>query len=199
VWHSRPRLWGFAFDFVAQPPSALNFVNMKPRKYKYRRNLPHIQKDGRAIFVTFNTISGQILPPIARDLAMQHCLHDNASKMRLHAAVVMPDHVHIIFTPLRSENTEPFTLEEIVGSIKGASSHTINKALRRKGHLWQDESFDHVARCEESLEQKIQYIRDNPVKAGLVARPEDYKWLWVEQMPEVGEIRVKQQPPAEQE
>src|SRR5215467_4391768 len=112
---------------------------MKPRKYIYRRNLPHIEKDDRPHFITFDTYGRWILPPIARDLALQHCLHDNGSKMNLHVAVIMPDHVHIIFTPLRDKTNESYTFEEIVGSIKGASCHSINKALNRSGHVWQDE------------------------------------------------------------
>ena len=100
--------------------------------------------------------------------------------MILHVAVVMPDHVHMIFTPLPVEAGEPFTFEEIVGGIKGASSHSINNALNRSGHVWQDESFDHVIRHQESLEAKIQYVRQNPVRRGLVKKPEDYKWLWQE-------------------
>jgi REP element-mobilizing transposase RayT len=56
---------------------------------------------------------------------------------------------------------------------EGASAHCINKALKRKGHVWQDESFDHVARCEDSLQQRIEYVGENPVKAGLVPRPEE--------------------------
>jgi REP element-mobilizing transposase RayT len=103
--------------------------------------------------------------------------------MQLHIAVVMPDHVHLIFTPLLNDSGELFTFEEIVGAIKGASAHSINRALKRKGHVWQDESFDHVTRCEESLEEKIQYVWDNPVRAGLVSRSEDYKWLWRESKP----------------
>lgn len=128
----------------------------------------------------FDTHNRWQLPPVGRDLALQHCLHDNGSKMRLHAAVVMPDHVHLVFTPLRSKAAEVYTFEEILGSIKGASAHTINKALKRKGTVWQDESFDHVIRCQESLEEKIEYVRQNPVRRGLVRRPEDYKWLWLE-------------------
>jgi len=45
----------------------------------------------------------------------------------------------------------------------------------------QDESFDHVSRRAENLEQKIDYVRQNPVRKGLVERPEDYKWLWEEE------------------
>jgi len=56
----------------------------------------------------------------------------------------------------------------------------VNKALKRSGTVWQDESFDHVVRHEEGLEKKIQYVRENPVRKGLVAKAEDYKWLWEE-------------------
>ncbi len=153
---------------------------MQKRKYSYRRNLPHIEKQGRAHFITFDAHLRRTLPPLARDLVLKHCLHDNGSKMRLHVAVVMPDHVHLILTPLRDDKTGLFTFEQIVGGIKGASVHTINKALHRSGQVWQDESFDHVIRSGESLEQKIQYVCENPVRAGLVTRPEDYKWLWRE-------------------
>ncbi len=154
---------------------------MKPRKYSYRRNLPHLEKHARAHFVTFDTYLRWTLPPAARDLVMRHCLHDNGRKMRLLIAVVMPDHVHLIFIPLDTDSHEPYTFDEIVGAIKGASAHSVNKALKRPGTVWQDESFDHVIRHAESLEKKINYVRENPVRKGLVSRPEDYKWLWEEE------------------
>jgi len=153
---------------------------LKSRKFIYRRNLPHIEKDERAHFITFDTYRRWQLPPVARDIVLRHCLHDNRSKMKLHVVVIMPDHVHLIFTPLRSEIGETYTFEEILGGIKGASAHSVNKALKRSGRVWQDESFDHVTRCLESLEQKIEYVCQNPVRRGLVRSPADYKWLWRE-------------------
>ena len=153
---------------------------MKKRKYLYRRNLPHIEKDDRPHFITFDTYQRWILPPIARDIALHHCLHDNGSKMTVHVVVIMPDHVHIIFTPLRNAAKESYTFEEIVGGIKGASVHSINKALNRRGTVWQDESFDHVIRHQESFEEKVRYVCENPVRKKLVTRAEDYKWLWKE-------------------
>ena len=62
----------------------------------------------------------------------------------------MPDHVHMIFTPLNDEKGIPFGLAEILSGIKGASAHSINKALNRRGKVWQDESFDHLLRSDES-------------------------------------------------
>lgn len=152
--------------------------SLKERKYNYRRDLPHIEKSARAHFITFDTYLRWELPPAARDLVLKHCLHDNGTRMQLYIAVVMPDHVHLIFMPLENEKHETFSFEETVGAIKGASAHSVNKTLQRSGLVWQDESFDHVVRLADSLEGKIQYVRENPVRKGLVARPEDYKWLW---------------------
>lgn len=152
----------------------------KPRRYNYRRNLPHIEKDNRAVFITFCTYQDWILPARARDLVLEHCLREDGQRIELHAVVVMPNHVHILFTPLRDTNTELFSFAEIMSGIKGASAHSINKALRRKGHVWQDESFDHVLRCEEAIAQKVDYICNNPVRRGLASSPDKYRWLWRE-------------------
>ena len=63
-------------------------------------------------------------------------------------------------------------------AVKGASAHKINRALKRKGRVWQTESFDHVLRSSESLDAKIAYILNNPVRDGLVNLPADYPWIW---------------------
>jgi hypothetical protein len=47
-----------------------------------------------------------------------------------------------------------YGLSQLLGGIKGASAHRVNRALGRKGHVWQDESFDHVVRCDETFEKK---------------------------------------------
>jgi hypothetical protein len=47
------------------------------------------------------------------------------------------------------------------------------------GDFWIAESFDHVIRYEAELEEKFAYVRQNPIKKGLVSRPQDYKWLIV--------------------
>jgi REP element-mobilizing transposase RayT len=93
--------------------------------------------------------------------------------------VVMPDHVHMIFTPwIDYKVLEVCSLAEVMNAVKGASAHKINKALNRKGRVWQPESFDHVLRSSESLDAKIVYLLENPVRAGLVQRREDYPWIW---------------------
>ena len=145
----------------------------------YRRQLPHLQRDDKPHFVTFCTNHRWILPECARTITLECCLHDHGTKLDLWVAVVMPDHVHLIFTPLvDGQRMAVHSLAEITDAIKGASAHKINYALGRKGRVWQVESFDHVLRSSESLDQKVQYLLGNPVRRGLVGRWEDYRWLW---------------------
>ena len=164
---------------VAQPPSA-GATLAKPVRAEYRRNLPHLQAEGKTYYVTFCTHQRWTLPEEVRPLVVKHCLHDEGLKLRMHALVVMPDHVHLIFTPTTDPLGKPYGLSEILGGIKGASAHTINKHLKRRGPVWQDESFDHILRREEKLEEKVEYVRQNPVRKGLVKAPEEYPYTWVE-------------------
>lgn len=149
-------------------------------KSEYRRRLPHYQKDDRAVFVTFCAGCLDPLPESVRDIVLRPCLHDHGTRAAIHAVVVMPDHVHLLLTPLRDLDGNLYSLIEILQGIKSASAHSLNRSLGRSGPVWQEESFDHVLRSEESLQEKLEYLRQNPVRRGLVTRPEDYRWLWVE-------------------
>jgi putative transposase len=101
------------------------------------------------------------------------------AKFRLYAVVVMPDHVHLVLAPQYDANG-PVSIAEIMHAIKGASAHRINKALGRNGKVWEEESFDRALRREESIGDKVDYILGNPVGAGLVRNPLEYRWLWRE-------------------
>ena len=151
------------------------------RMYEYRRMLPHYQKAQRAIFVTFCKNNREPFPADARDEILRCCLKGNGSRFHLHAAVIMPEHVHLLLTPMQDEDGWVYGLPAILKSIKGASARAVNKLTNISGPVWQEESFDHVLRSQESLEDTLEYIRQNPVRRGLVRKPEDYRWLWVEQ------------------
>jgi REP element-mobilizing transposase RayT len=151
------------------------------KMYEYRRMLPHYQKAQRAIFVTFCKNNREPFPADARDEILRCCLKGNGSRFHLHAAVIMPEHVHLLLTPMQDEDGWVYGLPAILKSIKGASARAVNKLTNISGPVWQEESFDHVLRSQESLEDTLEYIRQNPVRRGLVRKPEDYRWLWVEQ------------------
>jgi REP element-mobilizing transposase RayT len=149
-----------------------------PRRYDYRgRYLPHFQKDNKALFITFATHQRWHLPDLARGLALQACTHVHNRECTLHAAVAMPDHVHLILTPLADEDGS-FSIPQIMHAIKSESAHRINKALSRKGKVWQDEFFDHVLWGDESLANRTAYVLENPVRAGIVKNPAQYRWVW---------------------
>lgn len=144
----------------------------------YRRNLPHIENIEKTYFVTFHCKDDFELSPSARDIALKHMVYEHKRRIELHVAVVMPNHAHMLFDILEDERAEPFPLASITQSVKSVSAHNINKRLNRRGPVWQDESFDHSLRSEGDFSEKMIYIIGNPVKAGLVKNPNDYKWLW---------------------
>ena len=72
-------------------------------------------------------------------------------------------------------------MRSILQSLKSSSAHSVNKLLGTSGPVWQTESFDHVLLSGESLVEKREYIRQNPVRKSLVKITEDYPWLWLEE------------------
>jgi REP element-mobilizing transposase RayT len=149
------------------------------RKYEYRRRMPHYQKPDRPVFVSFRKLIRGSFVSKARDVILEHCIHDHKKLFELHVAVVMPDHVHLLLTPLPDNQGWPYPLPMILKRIKGVSARSVNKLMGTSGPVWQEESFDYLPRCDESFQEKLEYIRQNPVRKGLVARPEDYPWLWL--------------------
>ena len=61
-------------------------------------------------------------------------------------------------------------------SIKSYTAHEANKILGRSGQFWQPESFDRYIRNQKHFLSVIRYIENNPVKAGLCLRPEDWAY-----------------------
>jgi REP element-mobilizing transposase RayT len=147
------------------------------RKYFYRRKLPHKQWMSKTYFLTFTTRKRTHLSLGSRGLVLQTCLEGNGKLFDPHAAVVMPDHVHLLLTPLEDGNGA-VSIPEITQAIKSTSAHRINKFLGRKGRIRQAESFDRAMREVENARGKIEYMLGNPVRAVLVSNPHEYRWLW---------------------
>ena len=88
----------------------------------------------------------------------------------LHAYAVMANHVHLLITP-------KVKVRKLMNGLKGVTARAANEILSRKGkHFWQDESFDHWVRSGAEFMKIKSYIERNPVAAGLVVRPEDWRW-----------------------
>jgi len=93
--------------------------------------------------------------------------HDG-KRYQLLAYCIMPNHVHALIFPLKDENGSIYAPAGITYSWKRFTSNQINKLLGKSGSLWQRESFDRMVRDEEELGRTLEYILQNPVKAGWV-------------------------------
>ncbi|GIW77357.1 MAG: hypothetical protein KatS3mg104_2420 [Phycisphaerae bacterium] len=109
-------------------------------------------------------------PEIAR-IVEEAFLHFDGTRYRLHAWVVMPNHVHVLITPLYGNS-----LSSIVHSWKSFTAKEANKLLGRAGPFWQNDYFDRFIRNEEHWQRVIAYIHENPVRAGLRATPEEWPY-----------------------
>jgi REP element-mobilizing transposase RayT len=132
-------------------------------------------------FVTFNTCRRAAL--LARDTVHQtflrFCKQALARGVTVGRYVLMPDHAHLFVALPPGEAT----LARWVQALK----NFLGKALLRLGDdkpHWQEGFFDHVLRSDESYAQKWEYVRQNPVRAGLAASPEEWPYQG-----EVAEIR----------
>ncbi|MBI4643592.1 MAG: transposase [Deltaproteobacteria bacterium] len=148
-----------------------------------RRKLPHWQFPGSTYFVTFGLKSG-ILSKDERKIVLDTIKHFHKSRYLVTTAVIMPNHVHLMLKPVVSESEADFSVSKILQGIKGFSAWTINKSRGTKGALWIEESYDRIVRDYDEFLEKWNYIRENPVKAGLVQAPENYAFLWEPGEPE---------------
>jgi putative transposase len=172
----------------------------------YRRHLPHWQKNGSALFITWR-LYGSLPAQIFRDIrtnanaGKQFALLDREldkasygpiwlKDARLAQAVV--NSLHFGEHPLDLYSLSAYVvmanhvhillwpkafLERITKCLKSHTSRECNKMLGITGEkFWQDESFDHAVRTEEEFYRIKRYIELNPVKAGLVSSPEDWPW-----------------------
>ena len=93
------------------------------------------------------------------------------------AYCIMSNHVHLI---IDKSNLEFASLSAIFGSIKGYSAGLINKLIGRTGHFWASEIYDHLIKNEKELDSQIKYVINNPVKAGLVDKWQQWDYSFVD-------------------
>src|SRR5881394_4470024 len=110
-----------------------------------------------------------MMNPCVAKIVFESVIHLNDHRYRLYAACVMPNHVHVVFSPIAT-----CTLASILHSWKSHTAHEANLVLRRHGHFWQHEYFDHLVRNGESFARIVRYVAENPDRAGL----HNWPWVW---------------------
>lgn len=142
----------------------------------------------RHSFSTYKTEADRLLALLDKyeDAGYGSCVlkNDNVAKI-VHDAIffyhgkkynviswcIMPNHVHVLIEVMKN-----ISLSSILHSWRSFSSNEINKVLNRSGRLWMPEYFDRFIRDNDHFNNVVDYIHNNPVKAGLVKEAREYKW-----------------------
>ena len=109
-------------------------------------------------------------PEIAA-LVCQAIVRFDGQRYRLREWCVMPNHVHVLLKQFKG-----FPLGDVVRRWKGTTAREANAILGRRGPFWMREYHDRRIRDGKHMNRARAYIRNNPVKAGLCERPEDWPW-----------------------
>ncbi|WP_229365655.1 transposase [Fibrisoma montanum] len=96
------------------------------------------------------------------------------------AYTIMSNHIHIVFTLFNDESgNQVRSLQQVVQSVKSFSAKRCNRLLSREGMFWSDRNYDRLVRNQEEQHRIVQYVLNNPVKAGLCKRWQDWKWTYM--------------------
>ena len=123
-------------------------------------------------FVTFQTVQRRrlfVVDSYARLFLKTLFSYRREGKFQIHAFVVMPEHVHLLFTPAPG-----IALERAIQLIKGGYSYRFGIAFGAK-EIWQRGFTDHRIRDDEDFAEHREYIHQNPVRRGLVVLAEEYR------------------------
>jgi putative transposase len=136
------------------------------------RRLKHFDYSNRAVYITTDTyeqrpffISDNRVDKIYEALDEVHPRYD----FKVNGFVIMPTHCHFIMV---SQNND---LSDIMHDVKGLAAFKTLDCDLIDGKLWQRGFCDHVIRNRKDLIEKLNYIHQNPIRAGLVKDISDYK------------------------
>jgi putative transposase len=126
--------------------------------------------------------------PAIAEMVQGSLLTFDSQRYRLLAWVVMPNHVHVLFQPIQE-----WTVAKIVATWKKFTARKIhdaanqeigaprkddprNSGAKTSAPVWHREYWDRYIRDKAHFAKVVEYIHLNPVKAGLVAKAEDWRW-----------------------
>lgn len=118
-------------------------------------------------------------PVLADTRAWEICraTFEKLDRWTIFAAIAMPDHLHLLASPLadRGASVSAFTkwFKRWFNEAYWDCRPSVSDGSGRTWH-WQEGCFDRLLRSDESLSEKWEYLRQNPVRAGLVKNPDDW-------------------------
>lgn len=167
-------------DRLAEPTlqrCSVGSMSRDTSQRKFKDKPPRLERifqkyDPPLYFITFNTTH-------RRKMLDRQEVHDafisyaekNASRGRaIGRYVIMPDHIHLF---VRIEGGSK--LSDFVRLLKQELTKTL-RGLGVQDDIWQPGFFDRLLRYSESYYSKWNYVRENPVRAGLVREPDEWPW-----------------------
>jgi REP element-mobilizing transposase RayT len=124
-------------------------------------------------FVTFNTLYRRKL--LARkevlDVLVAYAGKNAKQGRAMGRFVIMPDHIHL-FVRMGGDSR----LSDFIRLLKQSLTSVLRDQCEVSGDIWQPGFFDRLLRHSENYSEKWHYVRENPVRAELVAAAEDWPW-----------------------
>lgn len=164
------------FSVAAAGGRGYNF-HMQKREYpRHLGRLPRTWISNPRYFVTICTESRRAI--LATDAVSTVLCEEWKSALDRHnwavgSYCIMPDHVHFFCT----DGDRGTRLSEFIGKWKEWTVKRLAREAGLSGPIWQKGFFDHLLRSAESYSEKWDYVRNNPVRAGLIDRSEDWPFL----------------------
>jgi putative DNA methylase len=177
-WHSRGYLPHF--DGVALPQFlTLHLGDSVPKNVieRWQRQLTDLSEEEARIVLQRRVekyLDQGFGECFLRDFGIANMVQESLLKFdgiryNLFSWVIMPNHSHSLFTRF-----EDWELWELMKSHKSYTAHEANKMLNRKGQFWMVDYFDRYIRNTDHFRKTVQYVENNPVKAGLCEKPGDW-------------------------
>jgi len=150
-------------------PTGKYMLEKLPQRKILPHEIPSWVKQGTLYFITicglprgYNQFCRR---EIGENIMASAQLYHDQFKWWVHLFILMPDHIHGLIAFPRDKS-----IKKLIGAWKGYLT-------KQNGICWQRDFFDHRLRKEESIEEKVFYIRHNPVRAGLIDRYEDWPYV----------------------
>ncbi len=172
-WEQTGATYSITFRLADSLPES-KVAELRHERERWLANLPQTltEEDHKTFGLLFSKKIEELL-----DAGMGSCLlkedaaaaivenalrHFDGERYELRAWAVMPNHVHVVFTPKPGH-----ALKEILHSWKSFTAHALNKLTGKTGPVWLNETYDHIIRNDEELWQTIDYVESNAPRAGL--------------------------------
>ena len=179
-WHSRGYLPHFSDKLTTQSVTFRLFDSMPQEVLKqWELELQHLPKGSLEIekqkrieeYLDRSYGCCYLKEPAIASKVQEALLHFDHDRYALHAWVIMPNHVHTLFSPRNG-----WEWGNILHSWRSYTANECNKILGRSGTFWMRDPHDRYIRDEQHYSNAMSYIENNPVKAGLCTTPQDWQW-----------------------